>query len=42
MSVREYSKIFISLVICIKDIVRTMRAKFHHHVDALDDHLIKD
>nr|XP_009765237.1 PREDICTED: uncharacterized protein LOC104216799 [Nicotiana sylvestris] len=42
MSVRDYSHKFNSLARYAPDIVRTMRAKVHHYVDGLGDHLIRD
>ncbi|XP_070049784.1 uncharacterized protein [Nicotiana tomentosiformis] len=42
MSVRDYSHKFISLARYAPDIVRTMRARVHHYVDGLGDHLIRD
>ncbi|XP_075112000.1 uncharacterized protein LOC107766740 [Nicotiana tabacum] len=42
MSVRVYSHKFNSLARYAPDIVRTMRARVHHYVDGLGDHLIRD
>ncbi|XP_070049880.1 uncharacterized protein [Nicotiana tomentosiformis] len=42
MSVRDYSHKFNSLARYALDIVRTMRAKVHHYMDGLGDHLIRD
>ncbi|XP_070006810.1 uncharacterized protein [Nicotiana sylvestris] len=42
MSVRDYSHKFNSLARYAPDIVRTMRARVHHYVDGLGDHLIRD
>ncbi|XP_070049534.1 uncharacterized protein [Nicotiana tomentosiformis] len=42
MSVRDYSHKFNSLARYAPDIVRTMRARVHHYVDGLEDHLIRD
>ncbi|XP_070049519.1 uncharacterized protein [Nicotiana tomentosiformis] len=42
MSVRDYSHKFNSLERYALDIVRTMRARVHHYVDGLGDHLIRD
>ncbi|WMV46435.1 hypothetical protein MTR67_039820 [Solanum verrucosum] len=42
MSVRDYSHKFNSLARYAPNIVRTMRAKIHHYVDGLADHLIRD
>uniref|UniRef100_A0A1S4BU23 Retrotransposon gag domain-containing protein n=1 Tax=Nicotiana tabacum TaxID=4097 RepID=A0A1S4BU23_TOBAC len=42
MSVRDYSHKFNSLARYAPDIVRTMRARVHHYVDGLRDHLIRD
>lgn len=42
MSVRDYSHKFHSLARYAPDIVRTMRARVHHYVDGLEDHLIRD
>nr|XP_009757619.1 PREDICTED: uncharacterized protein LOC104210416 [Nicotiana sylvestris] len=42
MSVRDYSHKFNSLERYALDIVRTMRARVHHYVDSLGDHLISD
>ncbi|XP_070005675.1 uncharacterized protein [Nicotiana sylvestris] len=42
MSVRDYSHKFNSLERYAPDIVRTMRARVHHYVDGLGDHLIRD
>ncbi|XP_070054171.1 uncharacterized protein [Nicotiana tomentosiformis] len=42
MSVRDYSHKFISLARYAPDIVRTMRARVHHYVDGLGNHLIRD
>ncbi|XP_070055355.1 uncharacterized protein [Nicotiana tomentosiformis] len=42
MSVRDYSHKFNSLARYAPDIVRTMRARIHHYVDGLGDHLIRD
>ncbi|XP_070021321.1 uncharacterized protein [Nicotiana sylvestris] len=41
MSVRDYSHKFNSLARYAPDIVRTMRARVHHYVDGLGDHLIR-
>ncbi|XP_070042900.1 uncharacterized protein [Nicotiana tomentosiformis] len=42
MSVRDYSHKFNSLARYAPDIVCTMRARVHHYVDGLGDHLIRD
>uniref|UniRef100_A0A1U7W8U7 RNA-directed DNA polymerase n=1 Tax=Nicotiana sylvestris TaxID=4096 RepID=A0A1U7W8U7_NICSY len=42
MSVRDYSHKFNSLARYAPDIVRTMRARVHHYVNGLGDHLIRD
>ncbi|XP_070039753.1 uncharacterized protein [Nicotiana tomentosiformis] len=42
MSVRDYSHKFNSLAMYAPDIVRTMRARVHHYMDGLGDHLIRD
>nr|XP_009801148.1 PREDICTED: uncharacterized protein LOC104246933 [Nicotiana sylvestris] len=42
MSVRDYSHKFNSLARYAPDILRTMRARVHHYVDGLGDHLIRD
>nr|XP_009803823.1 PREDICTED: uncharacterized protein LOC104249145 [Nicotiana sylvestris] len=42
MSVRDYSHKFNSLARYTPDIVRTIRARVHHYVDGLGDHLIRD
>nr|XP_009798990.1 PREDICTED: uncharacterized protein LOC104245120 [Nicotiana sylvestris] len=42
MSVRDYIHKFNSLARSAPDIVRTMRARVHHYVDGLGDHLIRD
>ena len=42
MSVRDYSHKFNSLVRYAPYILCTMRARVHHYVDALGDHLIRD
>ncbi|XP_015160207.1 uncharacterized protein [Solanum tuberosum] len=42
MSVRDYNHMFNFLARYAPDIVRTMRARVHHYVDGLGDHLIKD
>ncbi|XP_070040030.1 uncharacterized protein [Nicotiana tomentosiformis] len=42
MSVKDYSHKFNSLARYAPDIVRTMRARVHHYVDGLGDHLIRD
>ncbi|XP_070054013.1 uncharacterized protein [Nicotiana tomentosiformis] len=42
MSVRDYSHKFNSLARYAPDIVCTMRARVHHYMDGLGDHLIRD
>lgn len=42
MSLRDYIHKFKSLARNAQDIVRTIRARAHHYVDDLADHLIKD
>ncbi|XP_070010793.1 uncharacterized protein [Nicotiana sylvestris] len=42
MSVRDYIHKFNSLARYAPDIVRTVRARVHHYVDGLGDHMIRD